>query len=469
VVKARLENLARLEDAAEGELPFSARAEPLRAFVAIWQGRISHAAELATRALERLPEDDSFSRGIALMSLAASYYSEGDIAAWTQTMDEVARMSREAGNLMIAVIVLCNLAERHRKHGELHRAMSTYQEALDLATDDQGHRLPIAGEALVGMAEISREWNNLEQALRSVQEGIELTTQWGEIAAMEGQMILARILKSQGDMDGAAAAIGRARHLAAKFDATDLDDIAVAIYQARLWIAQGNLESARRWAEERQLERTIDSAGTKEGGELLDYHLRKYEHPVLARLLLAQNQPGTALELLEPLIRRSERAERLDLLLESLVLKGLALQQQDDLPQALVALERALSLGEPQGYTRIFVDEGEPMARLLRHAASQGIMPEYASKLVAAFDLPQVPGARRQPADVAPQPLIDPLSDREMEVLRLLSAGLSNPDIAQELYIATSTVRSHLKSIYSKLNVHKRWDAVQRAEELGLL
>jgi LuxR family maltose regulon positive regulatory protein len=347
--------------------------------------------------------------------------------------------------------------------------MSTYQEALDLVTDDQGHRLPIAGEALVGMAEISREWNNLEQALRSVQEGIELTSQWGEIATMEGQIILARILRAEGDMDGATAAVGRARSLAAKFDATDLDDIAVAFCQARLWIAQGNLESARRWAEERQLERRIEPVDAEEGGELLDYHLRKYEHPVLARLLIAQNQPGDALELLEPLIRRSERHQRLDLLIESLVLKALALQQQGDLSQALLVLERALSLGEPEGYARIFVDEGEPMVRLLRHAASQGIRPEYTSKLVAAFDVSQVPGAPRQPAHTPPQPLIDPLSDRELEVLRLLAAGLSNPDIARELYIATSTVRSHLKSIYNKLNVHKRWDAVQRAEELGLL
>jgi LuxR family maltose regulon positive regulatory protein len=468
-VNSRLGNLARLEDAAGEELLVSAKAEPLRAFVAIWQGRISHAAELATRALEQLPEDDSFSRGIALLSLATTYYKEGDIAAWTQMLDEVARTSREAGNFMIAVIVLCNLAERQRKHGELHRAMSTYQQALELASDDRGHRLPIAGEALVGMAEISREWNQLEKAIRSVQEGIELTLQWGEVAAMEGHMILARIRRALGDVDGAAAALEIARQLAAKFDATELDDIAVAWYQARLWIAQGNLEPARRWAEERQLERRIEQADAKEGDEFLDYHLRKYELPVLARLHIAQDQPGDALALLEPLIQRNERQQRVDLLLECLVLKALALQEQGDILRALTSLERALSLGEPEGYARIFVDEGEPMARLLRHAASQGIMPEYASRLVAAFGAPDYPGSPRPPVHAPPQPLIDPLSDREMEVLRLLSAGLSNPDIAQELYIATSTVRSHLKSIYSKLNVHKRWDAVQRAEELGLL
>jgi LuxR family maltose regulon positive regulatory protein len=469
LVRARLENLAQLKDVAGERLAVRGKAESLRAYVAIWQGRIADAAELATRAVEQLPEDDSFSRSIALLSLAISYYVEGDIAAWRQALDEIVRMSQEAGNPMIAVLVLCSLAERQRKHGELHKAMSTYQQALDLATDSRGHLLPVAGEAFIGMAELSREWNDLEAADRYVQEGIELSGLWGEVATIEARIILARIRQAQGDVDGATAAMGSARELAAKFDATDLDDIAVAFHQARLWIAQGNLQPARRWAEERQLEQRIQSVDVKEGDEYLDYHLRKYEHPVFARLLIAQNQAGDALALLEPQIRRSERQQRPDLLLESLVLKALALQQQGDVPQALLALERAIALGEQEGYARIFLDEGEPMARLLRHAASQGIMPEYASKLVAAFDVSQVPGARRQPAHPPPQPLIDPLSERELEVLRLLSAGLSNPDIAQELYIATSTVRSHLKSIYSKLNVHKRWDAVQRAEELGLL
>jgi LuxR family maltose regulon positive regulatory protein len=468
-IRARLDNLARLEESAGERQPVGGRAEPLRAYVAIWQGRISDAAKLATRALEQLPEDDSFSRSIALLSLAISYYAEGDIAAWRQALGEIARMSQEAGNLFITVIVLCSLAERQRKHGELHKALSTYQQALDLATDSRGHLLPIAGEALIGMAELSREWNDLDAADRYIREGIELTGQWGKVATMEGEMILARIRQAQGDARGATAAIERAGEIAVKFDATELDDIAVAFYQARLWIAQGNLEPAQRWAEERHLEQGIEWDGAQEGDEFLAHHLRKYEHPVLARLLIAQNQPGDALALLEPLVQNSETQQRIDLLLESLILEALALSQQGDLPQALLILERALSLGEPEGYARIFLDEGEPMVRLLRHAASQGIMPEYASKLVAASDVSQVPGTPRQTAQPPPQPLIDPLSERELEVLRLLAAGLSNPDIARELYIATSTVRSHLKSIYGKLNVHKRWDAVRRAEELGLL
>jgi LuxR family maltose regulon positive regulatory protein len=161
-------------------------------------------------------------------------------------------------------------------------------------------------------------------------------------------------------------------------------------------------------------------------------------------------------------------------MIEVQMLKALALQAQDSLDQALASLEAALTIAEPGGFVRMLVDEGEAMLQLLRQAATRGIAPEYTSKLVAAFEQPPygaplaAPSVPHQPPPLV-QPLVEPLSERELEVLRLLATGLSNPEIAQRLYIATSTVRSHLKNIYGKLNVHKRWDAVQRAEELGLL
>jgi LuxR family maltose regulon positive regulatory protein len=150
--------------------------------------------------------------------------------------------------------------------------------------------------------------------------------------------------------------------------------------------------------------------------------------------------------------------------IEILALQALALQRQGDILPAVTALERALSLAKPEGYVRIFVDEGEPMAELLRHAAYRGIAPTYVAKLLAAFELE---GLAVSPSNL--QPLIEPLSERELEVLRLLTTHLSSTEIADELVISVNTVRSHIKSIYSKLNVHSRMDAVQRARELELL
>jgi LuxR family maltose regulon positive regulatory protein len=141
----------------------------------------------------------------------------------------------------------------------------------------------------------------------------------------------------------------------------------------------------------------------------------------------------------------------------------MAFQARDDLQRALSVLEQALSLAEPEGYVRTFLDEGEPMARLLRQALSQGIAPNYAARLLAAFDAE---------VDLTPapmDPLIEPLTERELEVLRLIVAGLSNPDSAEELFIAVSTVKSHVNHIYGKLGVENRVQAVNRARSLELL
>jgi LuxR family maltose regulon positive regulatory protein len=216
--------------------------------------------------------------------------------------------------------------------------------------------------------------------------------------------------------------------------------------------------------------------GEGEDEAFLDFQMHKYESILLARALLLLDRPTEALPLLESLAELLEKQgrRRSRRMIEIQMLKALAFQAKGALDQALIPLETALSIAESGGFVRILVDEGEPMLRLLRQAATRGIAPEYVSKLVAAFEQPVHHGGVASPAHPhrrppLVQPLAEPLSEREFDVLRLLATGLSNPEIAQQLYVATSTVRSHLKSIYGKLNVHKRWDAVRRAEELGLL
>jgi LuxR family maltose regulon positive regulatory protein len=188
---------------------------------------------------------------------------------------------------------------------------------------------------------------------------------------------------------------------------------------------------------------------------------REPEHFLTARALIALQRPAEAASLLEQLLLAAQAGGRGGRVIEIVALRALAFQALGNGTQALACLERALSLAEPEGYVRLFVDEGQPMERLLRQAASSGVATGYARKLLAAFVTP----ARETP----PQPLVDPLSERELEVLRLLATNLSSTDIAQELTIAVSTVRSHTKSIYSKLDVHRRLDAVERAKELGLM
>jgi LuxR family maltose regulon positive regulatory protein len=207
-------------------------------------------------------------------------------------------------------------------------------------------------------------------------------------------------------------------------------------------------------------------------------YLHEFDHITLARVLLARYQSDRAngsisevAGLLERLLKAAEEVGRKGSVIEIMVLQALAYHAQGDLPAGLLPLQHALALAEPEGYVRMFVDEGPPMAQLLLKAAVSGIMPDYTGKLLAAFEAEQQRSAGESPLPtlLASQPLIEPISQRELEVLRLFKTELSGPEIARELVIALSTVRTHTKSIYNKLNVNNRRAAVKRAEELHLI
>ena len=207
-------------------------------------------------------------------------------------------------------------------------------------------------------------------------------------------------------------------------------------------------------------------------------YLHEFEHISLTRVLLACYQSDRAdhslreaVGLLERLLDAAEAGGRTGRVIEILVLQVLAHQLQDDIPAALVPLQRALMLAEPEGYVRIFVDEGPSMAQLLRQAAIRRIMPTYTARLLAAFEAKQLPYAGKSPLPISPasQPLIEPLSERELEVLRLLGTDLSGPEIARKLMVSLNTMNTHTKNIYSKLGVNNRRAAVRRAEEIELL
>jgi LuxR family maltose regulon positive regulatory protein len=462
---------ARLQDAVEADPDGSISGEvaAIRALLAAHQGDVRRSTELSHRALELLPEESLFLRSVVAGSLGLAYLWSDDVVAATQTFDELARIGQETGNVMLTVMALRRLARLRRMQGQLHEARALYEQALELAVDRQGRPLPIAGIALIGLGELWREWNDLEAAMRDLTEGIELTSQWSEAGTVEGYIRVARVRQAQGDKDGAREAIQKAQQLALKTDTTEVDDLSVALHQARLWVAQGNLEVALRWVEERGLDRDVDSAELKESDDLLNYHLRKYEHVVLARLLMAQDRPDEARALLEPLLPRIEQQGRIGMVIEIHVLRALALQAQSDVAQAMTALERALSLAEPGGYVRIFVDEGPPMARLLCQAAARGIAPEYTGRLLAAFpDSEFEPAVSSKTQKLKPQ-MVEPLSERELEVLQLIAEGFSNREIAQKLFLSVSTVKVHTYNIYSKLGVHSRTQAVAKARALGVL
>jgi LuxR family maltose regulon positive regulatory protein len=202
-------------------------------------------------------------------------------------------------------------------------------------------------------------------------------------------------------------------------------------------------------------------------------HLAKaHELPLSqARVLLAQGDPSAALSMLEPFRQEMEARDWQDERLKAMVLQAVALRAAGEKDKVVDLLGEALALAEPGGFVRIFVDEGPPMAQLLSEAAARGIMPDYVGKLLAAFEADQQKSEGRTylPSTPPSQPLIEPLSERELEVLQLVAQGLSNREISKRLFLALSTVKGHNRNIFGKLQVHRRTEAVARARELGLL
>jgi LuxR family maltose regulon positive regulatory protein len=234
----------------------------------------------------------------------------------------------------------------------------------------------------------------------------------------------------------------------------------VAAFKTRVWVAQGRLAEALDWAREHGLSAHDDLS-----------YLREFEHITLARVLLARYKSEReerpiheVTKLLERLQRAAEAGERTGRAIEILVLQALAHEAQGDIPAALGPLQRSLRLAEPEGYVRVFVDEGRPMARLLSEAAARGIMPDYTGKLLAAFETAAHEGEDRSYA-----PLVEPLSQRELEVLQLIARGLSNREICERLFLALDTVKGHNRRIFGKLSVGRRTEAVAKARSLGIL
>jgi LuxR family maltose regulon positive regulatory protein len=426
---------------------------------AVVRGEIRQAADFAHRLLARIPKDDAIGqiRGISILGMAHS--RAGDVSKAHRAFSQAIDIALAADMGFIAVPFLCNLVDIQIAQGQLGRAIQTSERAMQQGIVD-GVRLPVVGFVGLGLGKILYERNDLRAAEGHLLDGIELLSRGG-IGEVFGNMhaVLAQVKQAQGDDEGAQTVSQKAVQIAQRGNIPRLV-ILTSAYQARVWLTQGKLDLAARWAHDYR------GIGATE-------YLREFEDLTLARVLLAQGEPDETLTLLEAMLIPAEAARRMGCVIEILALRALAFQALGDMSRALDALGQALKLAQPEGYVRVFLDEGEPMATLLRQAASRGIVPEYASRLLAAFETPardERPevGETSSPV-VRPSLLVEPLTDREIEVLLLLAEGFSNSEIAQQLFISLPTVKSHTRNIYGKLGVHSRKQAVAQARTLGIL
>jgi LuxR family transcriptional regulator, maltose regulon positive regulatory protein len=447
----------RLEDA-EGRARDAERADnagahsgsvaALRASLLRVRGDVPGAIELSRKSLELLPEDDFAVRGAVSFNLGGAYWMAGDLEAAKEAFAGASAASLRAGNTYVALLAMRARAEIEKTGGHLHRAADIYREAFRIA---EARPSPVAGLAHVGMGELLYEWNDLDGAVHHLTKSIDLGKKSGSFDILfPARAALSLVRQAMGDAGGALQVMQEGERAARAVELPPQMLDRLAAFRAWLRLAQGEAASAARLLEERGIG----------PGDTVNIQ-NELEHLVLARVLLAQNEVDAASDLLERLRGTAEAAGRTDSTINALVLQALALKAGNSEIRALAALERALELAEQEGYVRTFLDEGWPMAALLRQSVAKGISRGYASRLLGEFGSP----AEGPPAESSSEHL----SERELEVLRLVAAGMSNAQISRTLFVSLATVKKHINNIYRKLGTHSRTGAVARARESNLL
>jgi LuxR family maltose regulon positive regulatory protein len=427
-----------------------------RAAMSLAVGNVTDTMKYARRVLDLVPVDDDRRRAAAAGFLGLAYWTSGDLEAAYQSHADCMATLQRIGFISDAIGCAIALADIRIAQGHLHDAMRIYENALQLATVHDTPALRGTADMYVGMSLIERERGNLNAATQHLLRSKEL----GEFAGLpqnqyRWRVAMARICETEGDLDGAINLLQEAERLYVGDFSPNVRPVAAS--KARVQVVWGRLGEAFGWVRGQDLSVADDLS-----------YLHEFEYITLVRVLLARYQNDhadrfvlEAISLLERLLHAAEQGDRLGSIIEILVLLAVAHQLQGDITAALEPLTRALTLAEPEGYVRIFVDEGAPMAFLLEKVAKHGIALNYVRQLLIAFG---------KTVDKLPvsQTLSDPLSERELEVLRLLGTDLSGPEIARELVVSLNTVRTHTKNIYTKLGVNGRQAAVRRAEELDL-
>jgi LuxR family maltose regulon positive regulatory protein len=453
----QIERQVPLEDLSPEGREILAHVAAMRAMTAMMRGDMPRAIELAHRAGQLLPPDNVIPRNTTLYTLASAYYAEGELRKAEHTQAEVLELGRAADNAWMVVRTLCDLADLEMIQGRLQRAADLCHEALQQAEERGARQFGIGGYALVQLGEIFYKRNDLVAAHDHALEGVDLMQGWERpYEIVRGYTTLATILQAKGDADGARQALQHAEAIRSQHPRYPKLSSLVTSCQIRLCLAEKGPDEAARLATGMQL---------GQAGALI---FREQEQMILAGVLLAQQRSKEALTLLARLAGEAEAGGRFGRLIEILSLQSVAQQAQGDTAGAFTALEKALALGEPEGYVRVFVEQGAPMAALLQRAAAHGIAPDYVSRLLVALD---AEGAESVPAPSppSPPPLVEPLTPRELEVLQLLGEGRTNREIAEALVITLNGVKKHTSNIYGKLGVHSRTQAVVRAQELGIL
>jgi ATP/maltotriose-dependent transcriptional regulator MalT len=413
-----------------------------RATLALTRYQVETMLAQSRRALEYLQPNNLSSRTTAHWTLGVAYFLQGDRAAARRAYTEAIALSQAAGDIFTTILATIGLGNVQETENQLYLAAETYRRVLQLAGDQP---LQIIYEAHLGLARVLYEWSDLDEASQHGRQSLHLARQYERVIDrfVTCEVFLARLKLAQGDVAGAAAILAQASQSARQQNFVyRIPEVAAA--QVLALLRQGHLAAAAHLAQAHGLPLSQ------------------------ARVHLAQGDTSAALAVLGPWRQQVETRGWQDERLKVMVLQAVALQAHGEQDKAVQVLCDALALAEPGGFIRLFVDEGRPMAHLLSEAAALGMLPDYIGKLLAVCE-----AEKQKREDTSPRPpaqsLIEPLSQRELEVLHLMAQGLSNQEMSERLFLALDTVKGHNRKIFGKLQVQRRTEAVARARELGLL
>lgn len=393
------------------------------------------------RALEYLDPKNLSTRASANWTMGFAYALQGDRAAARHAFMESISLSQSAGAMFTLILATIGLANIQEVDNELYQAAETCQRILEWVGDRPQQ---IIGEVHLGLARILYEWNELDAAEQHARQSLILSRQYENVIDrfVFGEIFLARLNLARGDVTEASAILAKVDQSVRQRNFMHrIPDVAAA--QVLTLLRQGNVSVAS------QLVQT--------------YNLPLSQ----ARVHLARGDTSAALAVLEQYRQLVETKDWKDERLKAMILQAIAQRAHGEKDKALRTLAETLTLAEPAGFIRSFIDEGLPMAQLLSEAAAQEIMPDYTGKLLAALETEQQITERLSPP--ASQLIVEQLSQRELEVLQLIAQGLSNQEISARLFLALDTVKGHNRRIFDKLQVQRRTEAVARARELGLL
>ncbi len=450
VVKSIAPESAKIPITNNDELKF--KIAVVRGMIAFYSGNLSDMQKYSTQVNKYKSSNNSIWRVLAVMTSGDAHNINGDMAAASQAYSEALNVSEKSGEFFLHFYSSVKLAETKNEQGDLRGSAEICKRLLRFVKEKGFEHGSIMGSIYLLLGENFRELNLLDDALNYIKKGSEYFEQSSErIMLGMSKIFLIKFFFTKLDLVNAKDMILRIEEITRKSEILPSMTELLEIYKIRILLKENKLNSAQQWMQENE-------KGIK--GKYI--YKNEWKQILFARINLAQGECDETLEILQELIKRAEKSGRILKVIEMLLVQSLAYQAKGYTAEALVALKKALKLSEPGGYISIFVDEGTSIAELIEKLldADDANPKDYIKKLISAFRLSRL---------VIIDDGLEHLSEREAEVLRLISAGLSNKKIMEELFVSLSTVKTHVRNIYSKLNVHSRTEVIVKAKELNLL